>query len=319
VKPEILLTLPIFAPVQAQLEHEFTVHKLWHAKDPDEFIDTIAGGVRAIVTTGLRGLPGGHIERFPKLELVACFGTPHGTVDIQAAAKRGVIVTNTPDRIADAVGELAAGMAIALMRRICENDRFVRAGRWPKTAPQAGNTLVGKTCGIVGLGRIGRETATRLEAFGMSVCYQGPRRKADVEYPYFEDVESLARQSDCLIVTCPSTPETKNLIDEQVLEALGSQGFLVNVARAPIVDEQALIAALRNNRIAGAALDVFWSEPQVPAELFEMENVVLLPHIGSTTIEIREERGRKLMANLRAHFSGAPVPNSVPGSPPTRG
>ena len=311
MKPEILLTLPIYAPVLAQLEHEFTVHKLWQASDPEKFMDANSGSVRAIVTTGLRGLPGGHIERFPKLELVACFGTPHGTVDFQTAAKRGVIVTNTPDRIADAVGELAAGMAIALMRRICENDRFVRAGRWPQIAPRAGNTLVGKTCGILGLGRIGRETATRLEAFGMSVCYQGPRRKAGVEYPYFEDVGSLARRSDCLVVTCPSTPDTHNLIDARVLDELGPQGFLVNVARAPIVDEQALIAALKGQRIAGAALDVFWSEPHVPAELLEMENVVLLPHIGSTTIEIREERGRKLMANLRAHFSGAAVLNPV--------
>ena len=313
MKPEILLTVPIYAPVLAQLEQEFTVHKLWQASDPKKFVATIADGVRAAVTTGLLGFSAVDMERLPNLELVACFGNPYGSIDHEEASEFGITVTNTPDRIADAVGELAAGMAIALMRRICENDRFVRRGQWTETAPHAGNTLVGKACGIVGLGRIGRETAARLAAFGMSVSYQGPRRKADVAYTYVPDVEALARASDCLVVTCPSTRETRGLVDARILDALGPEGFLVNVARAPIVHEPALIAALKEKRIAGAALDVFWSEPRVPAELVEMENVVLLPHIGSSTIEIREERGRKLMANLRAHFSGQPVPNPVTG------
>ena len=311
LKPEILLTIPLYPPVLAQLEAEFTVHKLWTAPDRDAFIEEVGEGVRAVVTTGLLGCPRSFLERMPKLELIACFGTPHGTVDQQAAAERGIPVTNTPDRIAGTVAELAAGMAIALMRRIVENDRFVRAGRWPQGAPRAGNTLIGKRCGIVGLGRIGRETATRLEAFGMAVSYQGPRRKADVAYTYHEGVESLARESDCLIVTCPSTPETRNLVDRHVLEAIGPGGFLVNVARGPIIDEAALTQALKDKRIAGAALDVFWNEPRVPAALIEMDNVILLPHIGSTTIEIREERGRKLMANLRAHFAGQPLPHRV--------
>jgi hydroxypyruvate reductase len=291
-KPEILVMVPIYAPVLAQLEQEFAVHKLWQTADPQKFLKDVAGGVRAVVTTGLLGLRHADIDQLPKLELIACFGTPHGTIDHDATSKRGIAVTNTPDRIAAAVAELAAGMTVALMRRICENDRFVRAGRWPQGAPTAGNTLVGKTCGIVGLGKIGRETATRLEAFGMSVSYQGPRRKPDVSYSYFADVAALAQHSDCLVVTCP-------------------EGFLVNVARAAIVDEAALLAALEAKRIAGAALDVFWSEPRVPAQLMGMENVVLLPHVGSTTREIREERGRNLMANLRAHFSGQPVPNLV--------
>jgi lactate dehydrogenase-like 2-hydroxyacid dehydrogenase len=271
----------------------------------------VAGGVRAVVTTGLLGLRRADIDLLPKLELIACFGTPHGTIDHAATSRRGIVVTNTPDRIAEAVAELAAGMTIALMRRICENDRFVRTGRWPHGAPSAGNTLVGKTCGIVGLGKIGRETATRLEAFGMSVSYQGPRRKPDVSYSYFADVAALAQHSDCLVVTCSATPETHRLIDARILDAIGPEGYLVNVARASIVDEAALLAALDAKRIAGAALDVFWSEPQVPERLMGMDNVVLLPHVGSTTREIREERGRKLMANLRAHFSGQPVPNPV--------
>jgi lactate dehydrogenase-like 2-hydroxyacid dehydrogenase len=297
--------------VLAQLEQEFTLHKLWSARDPEKFLTEFGGNVRAVVTTGLLGLCRGYIEQLPRLELIACFGTPHGTVDQEAASKRRIAVTNTPDRIAETVAELAAGMAVALMRRICENDRFVRSGRWEQGAPPAGNTLVGKTCGIVGLGRIGRETAKRMAAFGMSIRYHGPRRKPDVDYVYCADLAAMVRASQCLVITCAATPQTRNLIDARILEALGPAGFLVNVARAPIVDEAALIAALRAKAIAGAALDVFWEEPRVPAALMEMDNVVLLPHIGSTTHEIREERGRKLMANLNAHFSGNPVPNPV--------
>jgi hydroxypyruvate reductase len=308
-KAEILLTVPIYAPALAELEREFSVHKLWTAKDASRFVEDTGANVRAVVTTGLLGCKREMMEKLPALELIACFGTPHGTVDHAAAAARKIVVTNTPDWISGAVAELAAGMAIALMRRIVENDRFVRAGRWLQGAPRAGNTVANKTCGIVGLGRIGRETAVRLEACGMTIAYQGPRRKPDVNYAYYADVESLARDSDCLVVTCPSTPETRNLIDASVLAALGASGFLVNVARAAIVEESALIDALKRNQIAGAALDVFWDEPRVPAAFLEMDNVVLLPHIGSTTEEIRVERGIKLMANLHAHFSGAPVPN----------
>ena len=145
----------------------------------------------------------------------------------------------------------------------------------------------------------------------MSVCYHGPREKQDAAFPYFPDLESMAREADCLVVCCPLTPETRNLVDARILDALGPEGFLVNVARGPVVDEAALLAALANKRIAGAGLDVFWDEPRVPAALTEMENVVLVPHIGSSTREIREERGKKLLANLRAHFAGKSVLNPL--------
>lgn len=148
----------------------------------------------------------------------------------------------------------------------------------------------------------------------MSVCYHGPTRKQDVAYPYHADLETMARSADCLVITCPLTPATRGLVNARILDALGPDGFLVNVARGPVVDERALIAALRDGRIAGAGLDVFWDEPRVPAELMAMENVVLLPHMGSSTREIREERGRILMANLRAHFAGQPVLTPVGGS-----
>jgi len=307
MKPEILVLVPIYAPTLAALEREYTVHKLWSARDPDALVKEVSGRVRGAVTTGASGMSSGLVEALPRLEIVGCFGTPRGTVDLAAAKGRGVIVTNTPDSITGDVADLAMGLIVAVMRRIAEADRFVRAGRWLSGLLPPGSGLGGKTCGIIGLGAIGRGIAKRAEAFGMSVCYHGPRRKEGVAYAYYPELAGLARESDCLVVACPSTPQTRSLVDARILDALGPDGYLINIARGPIVDEQALIAALREKRIAGAALDVFWDEPRVPAELVAMEQVVLAPHIGSTTREIREERGVKLLANLRAHFAGQPV------------
>lgn len=305
--PEILVTRAFYAPAMAELEREFIVHKLWTAHDPDALIRELSGRVRGVVTTGLVGFSQAQMAALPGLEIVASFGNPHGTVDLAAARGRGVIVTNTPDQISAIVADLALGLVIATMRRIAEGDRFVRAGKWPQGPLPAGRNLGGKTCGIVGLGSIGREIATRVQACGMSACYHGPHRKDDVPYPYYPDLEAMAREADCLVVICPLTPATRNLVDAPIIDALGPEGFLVNIARGPVVNQKALIAALRDKRIAGAGLDVFWDEPQVPAELIAMDNVVLSPHMGSATREIREERGRKLLANLRAHFSGKQV------------
>ena len=313
MKPEILVLVPIYAPTLAELEREYTVRKLWTEKDPDSYMKQACGKVRGVVTTGLAGFARRHVEALPALEIIACFGNPHGAGpdDRAAATQRRLVVTNTPDFITAPVADLAMGLIISTMRRISAGDRFVRAGKWLAGPAPVGRGLGGKTCGIIGLGRIGREIAKRAEAFGMSVCYHGPRPKPDVAWPYHSDLEGMARASDCLVVMCPETPATRGMINARILEALGPDGFLINVARGPIVDEAALISALRNGRIAGAGLDVFWDEPRVPAELLGLDNVVLLPHIGSTTREIRDERGRKLLANLAVYFAGKPVPYPV--------
>jgi lactate dehydrogenase-like 2-hydroxyacid dehydrogenase len=307
MKPEILVLVPIYAPTLAALEREYIVHKLWTARDPDALVKEVSASVRGAVTTGSSGMSSSLVEALPRLEIIGCFGTPRGTVGLAAAKGRGVIVTNTPDSISADVADLAMGLIVAVMRRIAEADRFVRAGRWLSGLLPPGSGLGGKTCGIIGLGAIGRGIAKRAEAFGMSVCYHGPRRKEGVAYAYYPELAGLARESDCLVVACPATPQTRNLVDARILDALGPDGYLINIARGPIVDEQALIAALREKRIAGAGLDVFWDEPRIPAELAGMEQVVLAPHIGSTTREIREARGVTLLANLRAHFAGKPV------------
>jgi lactate dehydrogenase-like 2-hydroxyacid dehydrogenase len=313
MKPEILVLVPIYAPTLAALERDYAVRRLWTEADPQRFLEESCENVRGVVTTGLAGFSRRQIAALPALEIIACFGNPHGVAagDRAAAAARGIVVTNTPDAIAATVADVAIGLVIAVMRRIVEGDRYVRAGRWPSGPLAPGRELGGKTCGIVGLGRIGREVATRAAAFGMAVRYHGPRPKADAPWPYEADVETLARAADCLVLTCPETPATRGMVNRRILDALGPGGFLVNVARGAIVDEQALISALRENRIAGAGLDVFWDEPRVPDALLALENVVLLPHVGSTTREIREERGRKLLANLAAHFAGKPVPHPV--------
>jgi lactate dehydrogenase-like 2-hydroxyacid dehydrogenase len=313
MKPEILALVPIYAPTLAELERVYTVHKFWSAPDPDKLMRQVAGSVSAVVTTGLAGYSRRHVEALPNLKLIACFGNPHGinADDRAAATERGVTVTNTPDSITTVVADLAMGLVLSAMRRIAEGDRFVRAGKWPAAPLAPGRDLGGKTCGIVGLGRIGREIARRAEVCGMKVRWHGPRPKSDVSHPYHADIEELARLSDCLVAICPLTPETRGVVGARVLEALGPDGYLVNVARGPVVDQQALIAALKEKRIAGAALDVFWDEPRVPPELLVLDNVVMTPHIGSTTREIREERGRKLLANLRAHFAGKPVLSPV--------
>jgi len=313
MKPEILVITPIYAPTLAALEREYVVRKLWAEQDPEAYMKKECGKVRGLVTTGLFGYGRRHIEALPRLEIISCFGNPHGVgaADRAAAAERKLIVTNTPDSITEPVADLALGLLVAVMRGIVRGDRFVRAGKWPAGPFPPGRGLGGKTCGIIGLGAIGKAVARRVEPLGMTVCYYGPRRKTEVAYPYYADLEAMARASDCLVVSCPATPETRNLVNGRVLDALGPQGYLVNVARGSVVDEQALIAALKEKKIAGAGLDVYADEPRVPAELIAMEQVVLTPHIGSTTQEIRDERGAKLLSNLRAHFAGKPVLNPV--------
>ncbi|MES2562187.1 MAG: 2-hydroxyacid dehydrogenase [Pseudomonadota bacterium] len=310
MKPEILVMKPIYAPLLAALERDYIVHKLWSATDAKALMCQIAPKVRALVITGVGVVTGADMQALPALEIVACFGKPHGGIDMAAARERGIIVAQTPDSITSEVADLAVGLLLSIMRRISEGDRFVRAGQWSTQAPPPGRSLAGKTCGIVGLGQIGLGIATRVEAFGVTPCYHGPRAK-DAPYRYYPDLNEMAQAADCLIVSCPESDETRNLVDARILKSLGPDGFLVNVARGPVVDGRALIAALTDRTIAGAGLDVYWDEPRVPQALINMEHVVLAPHVGSNTREIRDERSSKLIANLQAHFAGRPVPYSV--------
>lgn len=309
-KPEVAVLHRIFPPTLAELETRYTVHKLWLAPDRVAMLREIGPRVRAAVTTGLLGCDAATMDALPKLEIIATFGSPRPSLDFEAAKARGIVCTNTPDQITEAVADLALGLMIDVMRGVTCGDRFIRAGQWEKEVARPGYEVRGKRCGIVGMGSIGQFVATRVQAFGMSVQYHGPRRK-DVPFAYHDNLEALARAVDVLIVCCPLTPETRGLITAPVLEALGPQGFLINVARGPVVDEAALTQALRDQRIAGAGLDVYWDEPRVPQVFREFDNVVMSPHIGAHTQEVIVERGRKVLANLAAHFAGQAVPHPV--------
>lgn len=310
-RPEVLMVAPMFPAAMEAVERDFIAHKLWLAPDRDALITEVAPRVRGMTTTGMVGARAALIDALPKLEIIACFGVGYDAVDVAAARRRRVMVTNTPDVLTDCVADLAMALLLAAARRLCEADRFVRAGKWLQGPFPLAAKVGGKTCGIVGLGRIGQAVARRAEAFGMRIAYHGPRPK-DVPYAFHAELAELATGSDFLVITTPGGGDTFHLVDEKVLNALGPAGTLVNVARGPVVDEPALIRALQDRRLGAAALDVFEHEPRVPAELLRMDNVVLLPHLGSATRETRGAMGQLVVDNLRAHFAGRPVPTPVP-------
>jgi hydroxypyruvate reductase len=304
-KPEILIaTASLYPPTVAALDAAFTTHRLWQATDRTGFLAAIADRVEGIAT-GLGGtVDAALIAALPRLRIIATSTVGLDAIDLGAAKSRGIAVTNTPDVLTECVADFALGLAIASARRICEADRFVRAGKWLAGGFPLATKLGGKTMGIVGMGRIGRAIATRAAAFGMAIAYHGPRAKPELPYRYHETLAGLAAASHFLMVTAPGGADTRHLIDAKILDALGAKGTLINIARGSVVDEAALVAALRAGAIGGAALDVFADEPNVPEALLAMENVVLQPHLGSATEETRAVMGQLVVDNLKAFFAG---------------
>ena len=276
------------------------------APDPERIITENAQSIKAI-TTYLNPVQRPLIELLPNLEIIAVGAVGVDHIDLEAAAQRGIVVTNTPDVLTNDTADIGMMLMLNILRRGVEGDMFVRAGLWKNGALPLGATLSGKRVGVVGLGRIGRAFAKRATAFGMEVCYYGPRKKEGVTYLYYDDLAAMAAHVDVLVLTCAGGVKTKGLINYQILEALGPQGFLVNIARGPVVVQKDLLMALSNKAIAGAALDVYDDEPHVPESLFVRDDVVLLPHIGSATVEARTKMGRIVAGNLLAHFAGEPL------------
>jgi hydroxypyruvate reductase len=307
-KPEVLALLDVHPGTTARLDETYTLHRLWEAGDRDRLVAEVAPRIRGAVTNGIVGMKGELIAALPALEIIGVLGVGVDSVDLAAAKARGVRVTNTPDVLTEGVAELAIALLLAVARRIPFNDRFVRAGRWPREGdPALASSLAGRRLGIVGLGRIGRRVAQLAEVFGMEIRYGGPNRKADVAWRYYDDLVALARDVDCLMLTCKGGAETAGLIDRAVIEALGPDGWLINMARGSVVDEAALVDALVSGRLGAAGLDVFAREPQVPEALFGLDNVVLQPHQGSASEETRGAMGRLVLDNLEAHFAGRPL------------
>ena len=243
------------------------------------------------------------LDRMPALEIISSYSAGLDGIDTDAARARGISVQNTSKILAEDVADLAVALAIAVIRGLVRGHDFVRAGKWGNEGFPLGRSLRSLRIGIVGLGHIGSSVARRLEAMGAQMGYFGPRRKP-VALAYFDRIEELAGWADMLIVTCPATPETVKLIDKEVLDRLGPEGYLVNVSRGTIVDEEALMGALSDKRIAGAALDVFEREPQVPDALRNDDRLVLSPHMGSGTRETRQQMGDRLLEALVEHFTG---------------
>ncbi|MDH3661157.1 MAG: 2-hydroxyacid dehydrogenase [Alphaproteobacteria bacterium] len=311
-KPEILELLDVHPGTTAKLDADYRLHKLWEAPDQGTLIDQVAPSIRAVVTNGIAGIKGELIERLPKLEIIGVLGVGVDAVDLKTAKARGIRVSNTPDVLTIGVAELAMAILLDVARKITWNDRYLRDGRWPKEGdPPLSSSLAGRTLGVLGMGRIGQAIAERAKVFGMDIIYGGPSRKPDLPYDYHADPVALARAADVLMVSCRGGAETAGLVNAEVIDAVGPAGWLINISRGSVVDEPALIDALGNGRLGAAGLDVFANEPEVPAALFAMDNVVLQPHQGSACIETRDAMGDLVLANLRAHFEGLPLPTAV--------
>ncbi|TWH75914.1 lactate dehydrogenase-like 2-hydroxyacid dehydrogenase [Azomonas agilis] len=301
---DVLVWGPLHEFLMQALARDFKVHKRWEIKDLDAWVADRGPHVRAVVTSGVYGLETALLERLSSLEVVTSFGVGYDAIDTAYLAKRGIRLSNTPDVLNNAVAETALALMLCLTRRISEAERFVRAGKWTSAKFPLGRGLTGKTCGIVGLGKIGKTIAKRAAAFNMEIAYfRRGEPYPDVPYTHYSDLKELARQSDYLVVIVPGGPETKHLINREVMQALGSDSYLINVARGSVMDEQALIASLQAGEIAGAALDVFEDEPRVPTEFFSMDNLVLTPHLGSGTYETRQAMAELVFTNLSSYFN----------------
>jgi lactate dehydrogenase-like 2-hydroxyacid dehydrogenase len=295
---------PLLPALEQRIQQRYRIHRWWEAPDAARFLAQHGARVRGIVTSGRFGATRELIEALPALEIIVSFGVGYDPIDMDTARARDVVVTNTPGVLDDCVADTALALMLGVSRRICELDRFVRAGRWKQASPGLGRKLGGRCCGILGLGNIGRQIARRAEAFGMDIAYHNrhPRQDVPPHYRYCADLVSLARESDILVLALPGGAHTRHIVDADVLDALGSEGILVNVARGSVVDEAALVQALSTGRLAGAGLDVYEQEPDVPPALCAMEQVVLLPHVGSSTVETRQAMSDLFMANLDGWF-----------------
>jgi lactate dehydrogenase-like 2-hydroxyacid dehydrogenase len=300
---------PLLLP---QLAARFDLHDRLHQTDPAAF-ERVAPTVRAIAASGESQVPGDLIARLPALEIISVMGVGYDGVDVAAARSRGVMVTHTPDVLNDEVADTAIGLMLCAARQLPQADRWVREGRWESDGPMPlTRSMSGKRLGLVGMGRIAKAIAQRAQAFGMSIAYTARSAKPELPFRHFADAAALAAESDFLVVITPGGAGTRKLVDARVLQALGPKGILVNVARGSVVDEEALVQALQQGVIGGAALDVFEREPQVPEALRRMPHVVLAPHIGSATAETRQAMADLALDNLVRHFDGQPVRTPVP-------
>ena len=317
-KPGLLHTGPMMDLIEQGVAPAFEVHRLHQAPDREALLTRIAPSVRAICTgshTGVR-TDAALMARFPNLKIIGNFGVGYDTIDIPLAANRGIIITNTPDVLTEEVADTTLGLLLATLREFYDAEKWLRDGRWPGEGDyRLTASLRDRSVGIAGFGRIGKAIARRIEAFGIPVSYFGRNPQAGVANRYYSDLVTMARDIDTLILVIPGGPATTNLVDARVLEALGPRGILINMARGSVVDEAALIAALKARTILRAGLDVFVGEPNINPEFMQLDNVTLLPHVGSASNHTRGAMGQLVVDNLLAFAAGKPPKTPVPETP----
>jgi len=310
MKHEIIITAQGHKGTMERLQDEFKAVKLWEASDRDAALRA-ASHIRGLAHFGHSKVDGKLMDALPRLEIVSNFGVGVDQIDLEAAKKRKIIVTNTPDVLNDCVADCAMSLVLNTLRKFPQSQDWLRSGFWATKGPYPlTSSLGGKTLGVLGLGRIGEAIAKRASAFGMLIRYHN-RSKKNVPYPYDADVVTLAKNSDVLMVVTPGGAGTAKLVNAKVLDALGPEGYVINVARGSVVDELVLLKYLQEGRIAGAGLDVFEHEPKVPAAFYSLDNCVLYPHVASATAETRKAMGDLQVENLHLHFAGKPVKTQI--------
>jgi lactate dehydrogenase-like 2-hydroxyacid dehydrogenase len=318
-KPALLMTGEMMPLVMQGCDAAFQVHRYWEAADRDAYLKQVGPSVQAICTGTFTGVKttDAMMGLCPNLKIISNFGVGYDSVEVPAAARRGVVIANTPDVLTEEVADTALGLLLGTVREFYLAEKWLRDGRWAKEGDYrlTPASLRDRSVGIVGLGRIGKAIARRLEAFGVPVSYYGRNRQAGVSYRYHADLVALARDVDTLIVVTPGGPETQNLIDAAVLDALGPRGILINISRGSVVDEAALIAALKARTILAAGLDVFLNEPRLNPAFLELDNATLFPHLGSASQHTRDAMGQLVVDNLIAFVEGKPPKTPVPETP----
>jgi lactate dehydrogenase-like 2-hydroxyacid dehydrogenase len=314
-KPDLLIVSPMMPMIEEQLDRHFTVELLYKAPDKEKLVTEFGPKVRALAATAGAKVDASLMGKFPKLEIVGAFGVGYDSIDAKWAGEHGVVVTNTPDVLNEEVADTALGLLLATVRQLPQADSYVREGKWTEKPFPLTMTLQDRTAGVVGMGRIGKAIGKRLEAFNVPVVYHSRNKAAGVSYKHYPDLKAMAKDVDVLIVITPGGAATKHLINKDVLEALGPNGIVINVARGSVIDEKALIEALRDKKILSAGLDVFENEPNVPQALKDMPHVVLLPHVGSASVHCRNLMGQLVVDNLVAWASGKPPLTPVAETP----
>ncbi|KAL1814423.1 hypothetical protein ACET3Z_016997 [Daucus carota] len=305
----VLMTYPMFTNLEKLLEKHYNLIRLWELKDHEQehFLKANADTIKAVVACAEAGINKKMINLLPRLEIVSTFSVGYDKIDLIKCRERGIKVTNTPDVVTEDVADLAIALALSTLRKICGADGFVRKGLWKMGDFCISTKLSGKSVGIVGLGRIGSAIAKRAEAFNCPVSYYSRSRKLNNDYKYYTNIIDLAANCQILFVACALTEETRYIINREVLDALGREGILINIGRGLHVEESELVSALLDGRLGGAGIDVFENEPDVPDQLFRLDNVVLLPHVGTSTMETCTEMADLVIKNLKAHFKNEPL------------